>query len=186
VGQVIADRLDELLAGYASQWLNRSAWASQVRRSRQAERAFSRWFADRFSGQGAFRIDDDLIAAQTLTPIIRQLLEDEVPTTIRRCNRVHRRMAIIMRAAHMREIAAEPDCLSMRQLTVLLLRETARTLDQYPISIKLDADELLDAAIIVRKGLLPTCTTCPYIRQTVAVAGEHCPAARLIGLDAVC
>jgi len=182
--QMLADALDEHVANYTGTWFWRSMWSRQQRHYRQAQRAFSRWFAGRFAAGGGHGLDDDeLAAAQQLTPIIRQLLEEEVPTTIRRCNSLHRRMAQLTGAVHMREVAGEPECLTLRQWNVLLLQETARTLDHYPLSLKLDTVELLDASVAIKKNLLPTCAMCPYIRQRVADAGELCPAARLIGIN---
>lgn len=181
-----ADSLDEHWASFSEHWVLKSAWQRQWRSSRQQQRAFARWFSSNVSGTGLGGLEEDLLAAQKLTPTIRQLLEEEIPQCVRRCNVVHRRMATLVRATLMREVAAEPECLAARQWTVLLLQQTAEIFDQYPLALKLDSEELLDAAIVVRRNLLPNCVRCPYIRQTVSEAGVLCPASRLIGLDPPC
>jgi hypothetical protein len=180
----LASGLDDLVSGYYGHWLFRLSNASYGRHQRRARRAFKRWFARRFDNTpGGGVSDDELVAAQQLMPVIRQLLEEEVPTTIRRCNHVHRRMAILLQATHMREIAAEPECLNLRHFTALLLEQTVSVLDQYPLSLRLDTEELLDATLVVRRSLYPTCSNCPYVRKLVAEASAHCPAAQLIGLE---
>jgi len=185
--QALSDAFEDRVANYTSLWWWQSLWSRQQRHDRQARQAFSRWFAGRFAAGGSQQVsENDLLAAQKLSPVIRQLLEEELPTAVRRCNKLHYRMAILTSATHMREIAVEPECLALRQWMVLLLEEGAKLIDQYPLTLKLDVEELLDAGVAIRKRLLPTCTTCPYIRQTVADAGQHCPSARLIGIDQAC
>jgi len=113
-------------------------------------------------------------------PMLRLLLEDEIPKAIRRCNRIHRRMAVLTGALHMREIAAEPECLALRHWMIDLLRNSQNFLDQYPIRLRVESDDLLHASIVLRKSLFPICSRCPYIQKSVLAAGERCPAAELI------
>lgn len=182
--QHIANRMHDASTAYSGYWLGRLYDRESRRQSGQARKSFDRWFAARFSGASDAGINDgDLVNARELTPIIRQLLEEEVPTTIRRCNQVHRRIALLVRANHMREIAGEPECVSLRQWTALLLEKTATILEQYPLPLRLDTEELLDATVVVRNAVLPACRNCAYIRSRVSEAGEFCPASQLIGLD---
>ena len=180
----VAERLDDLTSDYYSHWLSRRSVAGWNRQQRQTRERFEQWFASRFdAGMSSGVSEEELVAAAQLMPIIRQLLEEEVPGAIRRCNHLHRRLALLTHASHMREIAGEPEALGTRSLASLLLERTLSLLDQYPLAMRLDSEELLDATLVLRRNLAPTCKNCPYVRKTVAEAGEHCPAAKLIGLE---
>jgi hypothetical protein len=56
-------------------------------------------------------------------------------------------------------------------------------LQQYPLNLRIETDDLMSASIVVRKSLLPTCRVCPYVQRSVAAAGERCPAAELIQVE---
>lgn len=181
--QQTADIMEGALGDYYSHWFDRSAQSRYHRSAREAKRRFDQWFDQRFGGDRVGGMsEDELIGAQRLFPVIRQLLESDVPVAIRRCNDLHHRTAKLTGVVHMREVAGEPECIGFRQFVSLLLEKTVSLLDQYPLSMRLETDDLLDATIILRKRLAPTCANCPYIRQPVNEAGERCPAAALIGI----
>ncbi|HLG95963.1 MAG TPA: hypothetical protein VKX49_06600 [Bryobacteraceae bacterium] len=177
------DQVSGALADYHFSWASRSAERAQEKDWQQAEQEFSAWLASRLGGENGQAVDEDLLAAQKLIPVIRMLLEDEIPAAIRRCNVVHRKIALLSGVIHMQEAAMEPECRALRRWTVVLLANTQRMLSEYPVRLRLEADELIHASIVLRKSLVPTCTMCPYIRKTVAAAGERCPAAELIQID---
>jgi hypothetical protein len=64
-----------------------------------------------------------------------------------------------------------------------LLSNTDALLQQYRPNLRIETDDLLSAAIVVRKSPLPTCRVCPYVQRSVAAAGERCPAAELIQVE---
>jgi len=180
----LSSGLDDVVSKYYGHWFFRLSYASQRRAQQRARKVFKRWFSRRFDSTSTGGLsDDELVAAQQLMPTIRQLLEEEVPTAIRRCNSVHRRMALFLQANHMREIAGQPECVTLRHFNALLLEQTISTLDQYPLSLRLDSEELLDASLVVRHKLFPTCSRCPYIRTSVTEAGDYCAAAQFIDLE---
>jgi len=175
--------MNDAMAEYQFHWSARSTTVHQQARERRSQREFMRWLAGRVGGAQDEHADADILQAQELTPAIRLLIEEEIPGAIRRCNGIHRRLALLTGAIHMREIAIEPECIAMRRWTIFLLANTYDLLQQYPMSLKLESDDLLNASIVLRKNLVPTCSRCPYIRQTVSCAGERCSAAELIHID---
>ncbi len=178
-------RIDETLDAYHIAWQRRADRTAAETGERRSREAFFEWLASRAGvADSDEALDHDLIEAQRLTPLIRHLLQEEIPAAVKRCNGLHYRMALFSGAIHLREIAAEPECLILRRNTVDLLRQSDGLLRQYPLRLRLEADDLLHASIAIRKSLLPTCSRCPYIHQTVTDAGERCPTAQLIHIEA--
>jgi hypothetical protein len=142
---------------------------------------FLEWLKTRVNGDlDGDQVDEQLVQAQKLTPLLRYLLQEEIPNSIRRCNSLHLRMALVSGAVHMREISHEPECLGQRRWMWHLLSNSDALLQQYPLQLRIETEDLLTASIVVRKGLAPTCRACPYVQRSVAQAGERCPAAELI------
>jgi hypothetical protein len=175
--------LDSLISEYHFTWLYRSAAESHKASYMRQKRRFRQWIESRARGEFSGSVDDEVTKAADLIPLLRCLLEDEIPKAIRRCNKVHYVLAIAVNARHMREIAAEPECLQLRRFVVQLLFQTADLLKDYPPTLLLEADDLLHASLAVRRSLLPTCSRCPYIQQSVASAGIRCPASELIQVE---
>ena len=175
---------DSTVIDYSLAWFGRAAFARRQREQRRSKREFLNWLQTRVNGElDGDQGDELLIEAQRLTPLLRYLLQEEIPDSIRRCNALHRRIALLSGALHMRDIAFEPECLGLRRWMSNLLANTEDLLQQYPLRLRIEADDLLNASIVVRKSLLPICQRCPYVERTVAAAGERCPAAELIQLE---
>ena len=165
-------------------WFGRLATARHQNEEHRSNREFLQWLQTRVNGElDGDQVDQLLIQAQKLTPLVRYLLQEEIPSSIRRCNSVHLRMAVVSGATHMREISYESECLGLRRWMSHLLSNTDALLQQYPLNLRIETDDLMSASIVVRKSLLPTCRVCPYVQRSVAAAGERCPAAELIQVE---
>jgi hypothetical protein len=165
-------------------WFGRLATARHQNEHHRSSDEFLHWLQTRVNGElDGDQVDQLLVQAQKLTPLLRYLLQDEIPGSIRRCNSLHHRMALASGATHMREISYEAECFGLRRWMSHLLSNTDALLQQYPLNLRIETDDLLSASIVVRKSLLPTCRVCPYVQRSVAAAGERCPAAELIQLE---
>jgi hypothetical protein len=165
-------------------WFGRLATMRQENEQSRSNVDFLRWLDSRVNGElDGDQVDEDLVQAQKLTPLLRYLLQQEIPSSVRRCNSLHRRLALLSGSMHMREISLEPECLGLRRWMWHLLSNTDALLQQYPLSLRVETDDLLSASIVVRKNLLPMCRACPYVQCSVAAAGERCPAAELIQVE---
>src|ERR1051326_6590399 len=108
--------LNEALTEHFFAWRNRATYAAAEAYERRSREQFFDWLASRAGvSRGDDTLDQDLIEAQRLTPLIRVLLQEEIPAAVRRCNGLHFKMAILAGAVHMREIAGEPECLILRR-----------------------------------------------------------------------
>jgi hypothetical protein len=165
-------------------WFGRLATARHENEQHRANHEFLHWLQTRVNGElDGDQVDQLLVQAQKLTPLLRYLLQEEIPSSIRRCNSLHLRMAVASGATHMREISYESECFGLRRWMWHLLSNTDALLQQYPLNLRIETDDLLSASIVVRKSLLPTCRVCPYVQRSVAAAGERCPAADLIQVE---
>ena len=119
----------------------------------------------------------ELLRARTQTPVIRRLVQGDIPHAIRRCLQIHRVMAIAVGAEFMHEIAEEPECQLMRERVGDLVEITVEMLQEYPLL--LDDASLLQNVVVLRKKILPTCRECPYLQHAVDTAPPLCPSAQM-------
>ncbi|HWZ30735.1 MAG TPA: hypothetical protein VNX18_05355 [Bryobacteraceae bacterium] len=175
---------DATIFHHHAAWFGRLATASHENEQYRSNHQFLHWLQTRVNGElDGDQVDHQLVQAQKLTPLLRYLIQEEIPSSIRRCNSVHLRMALASGVTHMREISYESECLGLRRWMSHLLSNTDALLQQYPLNLRIETDDLLSASIVVRKSLLPTCRVCPYVQRSVAAVGERCPAAELIQLE---
>ena len=161
----------------------RMGMTEQTSRSND-RRAFLRWLAAKTgTGSSSGAVDQQLVEAQRQAESIRALIEEEVPKAVLRCVETHRLMARVTGAAHMFEVAYEPECQQLRAGTVWLLDHTVELLTHYPL--RLDDSRLLHNSIVLRKRALPTCRRCPYIQLAADQAPRLCPTAELVQLRGV-
>ncbi len=121
--------------------------------------------------------DRRILRARRQTPIIRKLVQEEIPETIGRCLKLHRMMAFAAGAEFISEIGDEPDCLLMRERVVDLIEIAVEMLGGYPLL--LDDAALMQNAVVLRKRILPTCQACPYLGYAVDRAPPLCPSAQM-------
>jgi len=123
-------------------------------------------------------VDEQLVAAQQQTELIRVLIEQEVPKTVFRCVETHRLMANATGAFHMAEIAYEPECYQLRTQVIWLLTHTVEFLQKYPL--RFEDSRLLHNSILLRKRGLNVCRACPYLQLPVHNLPPLCPTAQLV------
>ena len=148
--------------------------------ARSAERRrLSRRFAASMGRGGA--VDHDAVEGAAQMPMLRRLLDDELPSTIVRCIRIHRLSAAAVGARHIWEISMEPECLGLRYRMVGLAESIVEMLERYPYL--LENEVLMANLITVRSRIVPTCAACPYLRYSLADAPLLCPTAVVARID---
>jgi len=150
-------------------------------RSNQArKREFLRRLAAKIgAGEASGSPDSEMVEAQRQTPVLRRLVEVEIPEMTLRCAKIHRLAALAAGAVFMEEVANEPECLALRQEVMNLEEATVDMLGAYPYV--LDNEALLHDLVVIRKRILPTCRQCPYLQYAVAEAPPLCPSAEIAG-----
>jgi len=152
--------------------------AKNVFRKRDSQQ-FLRWLAGRAHiDLSDSAVDEQLVAAQQQTELIRVLVEQEVPKTVCRCVEVHRLMANATGAHHLSEIAYEPECHQSRTQVIWLLTHTVEFLQAYPLLF--EDSRLLHNSVLLRKQALTTCRSCPYIQLPTHNLPPLCPTAALV------
>jgi len=131
---------------------------------------------------GARRPTDALnyesLKARNQAPLIRKLVQEELPNYIRNCVRTHRLSAVAARADFIHEVSDKAECFALRERVVEVAEGAVNMIETYPL---LPDDPLLIGNLIaVREGILPTCRNCPYLEYGTAQAPEHCPSAEIV------
>ena len=129
------------------------------------------------AGEASGSPDSEMVEAQRQTPVLRRLVEVEIPEMTLRCAKIHRLAALAAGAVLMEEVANEPECLALRQGVVDLEEVAVDMIGGY--TRLLDSEPLLQNLIVLRKRILPTCKNCPYLQYTVAEAPPLCPSAEI-------
>ena len=120
-------------------------------------------------------VDEDSVAARKQMPIIRRVLDKDLPRAIVHCMRVHLFAARAVGARFVWEIADEPECAGSRHRVITIAGATVELLERYPYMVE---DEPLTANLItLRSHIVPTCRACPYLHHQVANAPLLCPTA---------
>ena len=142
---------------------------------------FMRWLDIRI---GSFRssgsLNRDILEAQQEAPVLRRLVEKEIPAAVLRCVKTHHFAADVAGAEFIREIAFEPECLALRQRVIDLQEAAVAKLQAYPLF--LDDDFSLKNEMLIRKRMLPTCGDCPYLDYRLDKAPSLCPSALMAGI----
>ena len=145
------------------------------------KRQFLKWFDARIGdAEPTGRLNDAVLAAHRQTPILRRLVDEEVPNAIRGCLNTHKLMAHAAGVPYMEDIAFEPECFGSRQHVVDLVETTVGMIQAYPLLT--DDPTLRRNGIVLRKRILPTCRNCPYLNYAVAEAPPLCPSAEMAGI----
>jgi hypothetical protein len=167
------------LASLEEDFQRGAAWSAQ-RLERRAERSrLERRFAMVAGESGG--VDHGVVEAARQMPIIRQVLDEELPATIVRCVRMHRLAARAVGARHIREIAHEPECAGLRYRVIGLASAAIDALERYPLLVE---DETVMANLItLRSRIVPICNRCPYLEHAVADAPLRCPTAITARID---
>ena len=154
---------------------DRAAWE---RYNQARKREFLRRLAAKIgAGEASGSPDREIVEAQRQTPILRRLVEVEIPEMTLRCAKIHRLTALAAGAVFIQEIAYEPECHALRQEVVDLEEVAVDMLGAYPYV--LDNETLLHNLVVIRKRILPTCRNCPYLNYAVAEAPPRCPSAEI-------
>ena len=154
---------------------DRAAWE---RYNQARKREFLRRLAAKIgAGEASGLPDSEMVEAQRQTPVLRRLVEVEIPEMTLRCAKIHRLAALAAGAVFMQEVAYEPECLALRQGVVDLEEVAVDMIGGY--TRLLDSEPLLQNLIVLRKRILPTCKNCPYLQYTVAEAPPLCPSAEI-------
>src|SRR5438552_1992919 len=157
---------------------DRAAWE---RYNQARKREFLRRLAAKIgAGEANGSPNSEMVEAQRQTPVLRRLVEVEVPEMTLRCAKIHRLTAVAAGAVFIQEVAYEPECLALRQGVVDLEEATVDMLGGYPFV--LDDEALLHNLVVIRKRILPTCRNCPYLNYPVAEAPPLCPSAEIAGV----
>jgi hypothetical protein len=167
---------------------DRSDQAAYEFQTRARRRAFLRWLRAKIGGAGTGgSLDRDILETHRQTPVLRRLVEVELPAATLRCAKVHRLTALAAGAEFIREVAYEPECYSLRERVVNLGEAAVDMIGAY--RFLLDDDNLLQNSIVLRKRIVPTCRDCPYLNYVAAAAPRLCPSAEAAGVrpeDADC
>jgi hypothetical protein len=149
---------------------------ARVANSRQ-ERAERRRMEHRFAvAAGATSdVDDDAVAARRQMPIIRRVVNEDLPRAIVRCMRVHLFAARAVGARYVWEIADEPECAGSRQRVIGIAGAAVELHERYPYLVE-DPQSMANL-ITLRSHIVPTCRACPYLHHQVSNAPLLCPTA---------
>ena len=142
------------------------------------KREFHKWVEARMNRDGTSNsLNEEILDAYRLTPVLRELIEEEIPATTQRCCKVHRLMALAAKASYIREVAREPECRAMRSRVIFLVEGTVEETAAYHFILK--DDILLQDLIGLRKGILSTCRNCPYLDHATSEAPLLCYSAKI-------
>lgn len=146
---------------------------------RRAE--FRRWFESRHgSDETTGAIDDTILQAKQQAPVLRRIVQEELPDTIRRCVSVHRISALAAGAEYIYEIALQPETFGLRERVIYLAETSVELLSRYPFL--LDDPGLIHNLVVLRSRILPTCRNCPYLDFPLSEAPLLCPSAEIAGV----
>jgi serine phosphatase RsbU (regulator of sigma subunit) len=126
-------------------------------------------------------VDEDAVAARKQIPVIRRVLDRDLPAAIVHCLRVHRLAAHAIGARYVWEIADEPECLGSRHRVIGLAEAVMEILERYPYLVE---DELLMANLItLRSRVVPICSNCLDLAYPTQSAPLLCPTASTARID---
>jgi len=126
-------------------------------------------------------IDEDAVEARRQMPVIRRMVDKNLPDAIVRCVRIHFFAARAVGARYIWEVADEPECAGSRRRVIGIADAAVDLLERYPYLIE---DESLMANLItLRSRIVPTCSNCPYLQHRVESAPLLCPTAITARID---
>src|SRR5439155_18833382 len=109
---------------------DRAAWE---RYNQARKREFLRRLATKIgAGEAIGSPNREIVEAQRQIPILRRLVEVEIPEMTLRCAKIHRLTARAAGALFIQEVADEPECPALRQEVMDLEEATVDMLGPYP------------------------------------------------------
>lgn len=171
-----------VLASFAAVHDSISEGAAQVARSFAETRErlrVERRFAVAAGTGGT--IDHEAVEAARQMPVIRRLIDEELPKAVVRCIRIHRLSAAAVGARFIREIAHESECSGLRQRVVAIAASAEQLIEQYPCLV--EDENLMANNIVLRSRVIPICSHCPYLDQRLESAPLLCPTGVIIRID---
>jgi hypothetical protein len=126
-------------------------------------------------------VDDAAVEAARLMPVIRNVIDVDLPNAIVRCLLMHRLSAAAVGARHIWEVAYQPECWGSRRRIVGLAEAAMETLEKYPHLV--EDVPMMANLITLRSRVVPTCSNCPYLQHRVESAPMLCPTAITARID---
>ncbi len=180
-GRTAFPSAQESLNAFSERLHDRSDQAAYELGRRARKREFLKWLRAKIGAEGGgSSVNHEVLEAHRQAPILRRLVEVEIPDATLRCVKVHRLAAGAAGVEFIREIALEPECLAMRERVVDLAEATVEMIGAY--TFVLDDDRLLHDLIVLRKSILPICRNCPYLEHPASAAPPLCPSAKAAGV----
>jgi hypothetical protein len=172
----------ESLDSWSERLRDRTSQAAYELERKARKREFVKWLRARIgAGATGGAVDPGVVEAHRQTPVLRRLVEVEIPEATLRCAKVHRLTANAAGAGFIRDVAYEPECYALRERVVDLEEATIEMLGTY--QFVLDDDALLHNLVVLRKRILPTCRECPYLNHAVGPAPPLCPSAEAARIE---
>lgn len=126
-------------------------------------------------------VDEDAVEARRQMPVIRRMVENDLPEAIVRCIRMHFLAACAVGARYINDVADEPECAGSRRRVIGIAGVAVELLERYPYLVE---DELLMANLItLRSRIVPICSNCPYLQYRVGSTPVLCPTAITARID---
>lgn len=154
------------------------------RRRRREIKAEGRWYMDWVEAKlGNPQVGDSLhetiLAARQQAPLLRRLIEKEIPQTIACCVKLHRLAGRAAGVESIAEIALEPECYRMRMKVIGVLGATMLKLSAYPLFT--EDPQMMQNQILLRM-IQGNCRICPYLEHSPYTAPLLCSSAISAGV----